>query len=52
MAIQNGKTDVRNLLSDGTEEELLNDSSGFKPGVFSSKQFRLVATTDGDVLCP
>jgi len=49
IAIESGKADVRILLSDGTELELLNDSSGFEPWGSSSKQLTLVATADGDV---
>ena len=49
VAIESGKADLHILLSDGTELELLNDSSGFEPWGFSSKQLTLVATADGDI---
>lgn len=47
--VAEGTADVRIRLTDGLLLELLNDSSGYEPWGFSSKQVELIATGQGDV---
>jgi len=48
--VAEGTADVRIRFVGGLRLELLNDSSGYEPWGFSSKQADLIATGQGDVL--